>query len=176
MIALLAVVALIAVSATLFSLWPGSGPGPIVMPERATVFSPDGTPDHPAQADLAIDGDPDTSLHSDTYTDATPFPTFKQGVGLMLELSEPTALSEVTIDLPGTGTEVQIRAADSPSPASLSDTTELTPAVALQPGRNTIKVDNRTKTSDVLVWISTLGTTDGQSRTSISDITLRAAG
>ena len=176
MIALLAVVALIAVSATLFSLWPGSGPGPIVMPERATVFSPDGTPDHPAQADLAIDGDPDTSWHSDTYTDATPFPTFKQGVGLMLELSEPTALSEVTIDLPGTGTEVQIRAADSPSPASLSDTTELTPAVALQPGRNTIKVDNRTKTSDVLVWISTLGTTDGQSRTSISDITLRAAG
>ena len=179
-IALLAVVAVVAASAIFvtrgFGLWPSSGSGPIVMPERATVFSPDGTPDHPAQADLAIDGDPDTSWHSDNYTDATPFPTFKEGVGLMLELSEPTALGEVSIDLPSTGTEVQIRAADSPSPASLSDTTELTPAVALEPGRNTIKVDNRTKTSDVLVWISTLGTTDGQSRTSISDIALRAAG
>lgn len=178
-IAALAMVAVIVASTIFvtggFGLWSNSA-GPIVMPERATVFSPDGTADHPAQADLAIDGDPDTSWHTDTYQDADPFPTFKEGVGLMLELSKPTALSEVTIDLPSTGTEVQIRAADGPSPASLSDTTELSPAVTLQPGRNTISVDNQTKTSDVLVWISKLGKTDGQSRTDISDITLRAAG
>ncbi|MGB0961747.1 MAG: serine/threonine-protein kinase [Mycobacterium sp.] len=179
MIALVAVAGLIAASAIFltggFGLWSGNRPGPVVMPEQATVFSPGGSADHPAQADLAIDGDPDTSWHTDTYTDATPFPTFKEGVGLVLQLPEPTALSEVSIALPSTGTEVQIRASDSPSPASLSDTTELTPPVPLQPGRNTITVDNRTKTSNVLVWIAKLGTTDGQSRTSISDITLRAA-
>ncbi|GJF14337.1 hypothetical protein NGTWS0302_36050 [Mycolicibacterium cyprinidarum] len=180
MITLLAIVAVIAVSAIFvtrgFGLWSDNGPGPIVQPERVTVFSPGGTPDHPGQADLAIDGDPDTAWHTDTYRDATPFPVFKEGVGLMLELSESTALSEVTIDVPSTGTEVQIRAADSPSPASLSDTTELSPAVPLQPGHNTITISDHTKTSDVLVWIPTLGTTDGQSRTAISDITLRAAG
>ena len=179
MIALIAVVGVIAASAIFltggFGLWSGNRPGSVVMPEQATVFSPGGTADHPAQADLAIDGDPDTSWHTDTYTDATPFPTFKEGVGLILQLPEPTALSEVNITLPSTGTEVQIRASDSPSPASLSDTTELTPPVSLQPGQNTITVDNRTKTSNVLVWIAKLGTTDGQSRTSISDITLRAA-
>ena len=50
----------------------------------------------------------------------------------------------------------------------------LTPNVALQPGENTITVDNPTETSNVLVWISKLGTLDGQSRTNISEITLRA--
>lgn len=153
-----------------------SGPGPIVTPERATVFSPDGAPDHPDDADLAIDANPDTSWPTDIYHDVVPFPTFKEGVGLMLELPAPTALGEVTIDVPSVGTEVQIRAAESSDPNSLSDTSELTPNVSLQPGENTITVDNQTETSDVLVWISKLGTVDGQSRTAISDITLRAAG
>ena len=148
--------------------------GPIVTPERATVFSPGGAPDHPGQAGLAIDGDPNTFWPTDTYVDTAPFPVFKNGVGLMLQLSEPTALSTVTVDVPSTGTEVQIRAADSTSPTSLSDTTELTPSVRLQPGHNRIAVKSEKKTSDVLVWISTLGKTDGQSRTAISEITLRA--
>lgn len=151
-------------------------PGSIVKPESATVFSPGGSPDHPDQASLAIDGNPDTSWSSDVYQDAAPFPAFKQGVGLLLQLPSPTALSEVTIDVPSTGTEVQIRAADSAHPSNLSDTTELTPTVALQPGENTITVDNQTETSNVLVWISKLGTLDGQSRTTISEITLRATG
>ncbi len=175
---LVAVFATIAVTAVLvtggFGLWSGSSPGQIVTPEQATVFSPGGSPDHPGQADLAIDGNPDTSWPTDTYRDAAPFPTFKEGVGLILELAKPTALSQVTIDVPSTGTEVQIRAADSPSPASLSDTTELTPVVSLEPGKNTITVDNEKRTSNVLVWIAKLGKTDGQSRTQISDITLRA--
>ncbi|OLP00069.1 hypothetical protein BVU76_22740 [Mycolicibacterium porcinum] len=155
---------------------PHSGPGPVVTPQSATVFSPGGSPDHPDQAGLAIDGKPDTSWPTDIYQDAAPFPVFKAGVGLILQLPSPTALSEVTIDVPSTGTEVQIRAADSAHPNSLSDTTELTPTVALRPGENTITVDNQTKTSNVVVWISKLGTLDGQSRAAISEITLRAAG
>ncbi|MEN3224687.1 serine/threonine-protein kinase [Mycolicibacterium porcinum] len=153
-----------------------SGPGPIVTPKSATVFSPGGSPDHPDQAGLAIDGNPDTSWPTDIYQDAAPFPAFKEGVGLMLQLPSLTALSEITIDVPSTGTEVQVRAADTAHPSRLSDTAELTRSVALQPGENTITVDNQTKTSNVLVWISKLGTLDGQSRTYISEITLRAAG
>ncbi len=109
------------------------------------MFSPGGSPDHPDQAGLAIDGNPDTSWPTDIYQDAAPFPAFKEGVGLPTSAPSPTTLSEVTIDVPSTGTEVQIRAADSARPNSLSDTTELTPTVALQPGENTITVDNQTK-------------------------------
>ncbi|OBB26258.1 hypothetical protein A5792_03915 [Mycolicibacterium peregrinum] len=176
----LAVVAMIVATSVILIRGLGSSehsttPGSIVKPESATVFSPGGSPDHPDQASLAIDGNPDTSWSTDIYQDAAPFPAFKQGVGLLLQLPSPTALREVTIDVPSTGTEVQIRAADSALPNSLSDTTALTPNVALQPGDNTITVDNQTETSNVLVWISKLGTLDGQSRTNISDITLRAA-
>ncbi|MEB3905772.1 serine/threonine-protein kinase [Mycobacterium ulcerans] len=176
-VAALLALAAIAVAAVLthgFGLWSTSEPGPVVKAQQATVFSPGGTPDHPGQAGLAIDGDPNSAWPTDTYVDATPFPAFKQGVGLILRLAKPTALSEVTIDVPSTGTEVQIRAAGSATPASLSDTTALTPNVALHPGHNRIRVDSTTKTANVLVWISKLGTTKGESRNAISDITLRA--
>ena len=156
-----------------FGLW--SRPGPIVTPVSATVFSPSGAPDNPQKAGLAIDGNPDTSWPTVTYKDPIPFPNFVEGEGLLLHLSDPTALSAVTIDLSSTGTEVQIRSSPTETPATLADTTELTPTTPLQPGHNRIAVRDRTKTSNVLVWITKLGTTDGQSRTEISEITLQAA-
>jgi protein kinase-like protein len=172
-IAVIAAVALVLTHG--FGLWSSNGPGPVVKPERATVFSPGAPPDHPDEAGNAIDGDPNTAWPTDVYLDADPFPSFKQGVGLILELSEPTALRAVSVDVPSTGTEMQVRAADSATPSSLSDTTELTKSVALQPGHNRIPVDNHTKTANVLLWITKLGTTDGQSRTSISDVTVESA-
>ena len=156
-----------------FGIW--SRPGPIVKPVSATVFSPSGSPDNPQKAGLAIDGNPDTAWSTVTYKDPVPFPNFVEGEGLLLHLSEPTALSAVTIDLSSTGTEVQIRSSPTETPATLADTTELTPTTPLQPGHNRVEVHDRTKTSNVLVWITKLGTTDGQSRTEISEITLQAA-
>ena len=149
--------------------------GPIVKPVSATVFSPDGAPDNPQKAGLAIDGNPDTGWSTVAYDDAVPFPNFIEGMGLLLHLAEPTALSAVTLDVSSTGTQVQIRSSSTDTPAKLSDTTELTPTTSLQPGHNTIEVHDRTKTSNVLVWISTLGTTDGKSQMKISEITLQAS-
>ena len=51
----------------------------------------------------------------------------------------------------------------------------LTPATALKPGTNTIRVDNAPPTSNLLVWVSTLGQVDGKSRSDIAEITLKAA-
>ena len=94
------------------------------------------------QAPLAIDGNPSTVWPIDTYTDPVPFPNFKNGVGLMLQLSQPTKVGEVTIDLNSTGTAVQIRSSQTPTPSSLDDTTVMVPATTLKTGSNTIKVDN----------------------------------
>lgn len=174
--AFLAVIVVVAGAVLYFTTARSSGPGPIVKPESATVFAPGGSPDNPQDAGKAIDGNPDTAWTTVTYRDAVPFPTFIEGQGLMLHLSEPTALSAVTIDISSTGTEVQIRSSPTEQPAALSDTTELTPTTTLQPGQNRIEVRDGTKTSNVLVWISKLGTTDGQSRTEISEVTLQATG
>jgi putative peptidoglycan lipid II flippase len=163
-------------SATSGGATTGAATGGIVNPVRATVFSPQGEADAPSLAGLAIDGNPATMWPSDTYSDPAPFPGFKNGVGLMLQLPSPTTLGTVGINVTSTGTQVQIRASATPNPSSLDDTTVLTPPTPLQRGNNTIQVNASGPTSNVLVWISTLGTVDGKSRTDISEITLRAAG
>nr|WP_081495118.1 murein biosynthesis integral membrane protein MurJ [Mycolicibacterium chubuense] len=154
---------------------PPSDNGSTIKPVRATVFSPGGGADSPGQAGLAIDGNPATVWPTDTYSDSVPFPNFKSGVGLMLELSQPAKIGSVTINVDSTGTAVQIRSATTASPSSLDDTTALTQPQQLKPGSNTIQVDNAEPTSNVLVWISTLGQVNGQSRTDVAEITLKAA-
>ena len=153
----------------------GGGNGNAVKPVRVTVFSPEGEADAPDEASKAIDGNPATVWPIDTYTDPVPFPNFKNGVGLMLQLAQPTKIGEVTIDLNSTGTAVQIRSSQTPTPASLDDTTVMVNATTLKPGSNTIKVDDATPTSNVLVWVSTLGQVDGKSRSDIAEVTLKAA-
>ena len=145
------------------------------MYKRQTVFSPDGGADAPSLAGLAIDGDPATAWPTDTYTDTVPFPDFKNGVGLMLQLPKPAVVGNVTITVSSTGTEIQIRTASTSSPASLDDTTRLTGPTALKPGTNSISVPNAEPTSYLLVWISTLGQTAGKSRVDVSELTVRAA-
>lgn len=149
--------------------------GSVVKPVGVTVFSPAGGADNPDKADLALTGSPGSGWETDTYTDPVPFPNFKNGVGLMLQLPQPTKVGSVSLTVPSTGTQVQIRSASSASPASLDDTTVLTGATTLKTGSNTIDVNASSPTSYLLVWISTMGTTDGKNRTEISGLTVRAA-
>lgn len=154
---------------------PTTATGSALKPTRVTVFSPEGEADAPDAASLAIDGDTTTVWPIDTYTDPVPFPNFKNGVGLMLQLPEPARIGSVTVNLNSTGTAVQIRSSSSATPSSLEDTTALTEPTTLKPGSNTIQVDDAEPTSNVLVWVSTLGQVDGASRSDIAEITLNAA-
>jgi putative peptidoglycan lipid II flippase len=149
--------------------------GSVVKPTKASVYSPDGDADNAGQAGNAIDGNPTTSWATETYTDAVPFPNFKKGEGLMLQLPKATVVGAVTIDIASTGTKVEIRSANTPTPASLDDTSVLVPAFALKPGHNVIQVKSAAPTSNLLVWISTLGSMDGKSKAEISEITVQAA-
>ncbi|WP_209305859.1 protein kinase family protein [Mycobacterium sp. PS03-16] len=144
-----------------------------VIPAKAEVYSPDGRPDNPGEAGRAIDGDPATAWSTDRYYDAEPFPKFKEGLGLMLELAQPTALGAVTVDLGSSGTVVQVRSAGGPTPAGLADTAELSAPTSLKPGSNTIALRSHEPVSHVLVWVGTLGSTGGESRTAIAEVTLR---
>jgi putative peptidoglycan lipid II flippase len=148
--------------------------GSIVKPVSATVFSPGQEADNPGQAGQAIDGSPGTAWDTDTYHDAVPFPGFKSGVGLLLQLPQPTVVGAVTVDVPSTGTKIQIRSAATATPGKLENTTALSQPVAVHPGHNSIPVNASSPTSYLLVWIPTLGTTNGESRTSISDLTVQA--
>ncbi len=133
------------------------------------------TPTSPDQAGSAIDGNPATAWSTDTYHDAVPFPSFKNGVGLILKLPKPTAVGTVNLDTSATGTKVQIRSASTSAPAKLDDTTALTAPTSVHPGHNSIPVKAAPPTSYLLVWISTLGTTNGESRADFSEVTVEPA-
>lgn len=148
--------------------------GTVVKPTKVAVFSPGGDADNPGEADQAIDGNPGTSWHTDTYSDSVPFPGFKSGVGLLLQLPRPTSVGVVTLNVSSTGTKVEIRSSSTANPSKLEDTNLLTSAT-LKPGPNTIQVNASSPTSNLLVWISTLGTTDGKSEADISELTVQAA-
>ena len=104
-----------------------------------------------------------------------PFPGFKSGVGLMLQLPQPTVVGAVNVDLPSNGTKIQIRSAATATPAKLEDT-----AVLSQPTLNASGAQHHSRSTRprppryLLVWIPTLGTTNGQSRTSLSEVTVQA--
>jgi putative peptidoglycan lipid II flippase len=153
----------------------GALTGARVQPTAAAVFSPDGSPDDPQSAGAAIDGNPGTAWSTDDYYDADPFPKFKSGVGLLLQLPQPTPLSAVTVDLNSTGTVVQIRAAQSTAPKALAETTELTPPTPMRPGQNRITITHQAPVANVLVWISKLGSADGKNSSAISEIEVQVA-
>lgn len=146
-----------------------------VEPVAASVFAPDGSPDNPDQAGAAIDGDPATAWSTHRYYDDEPFPVFKPGIGLLVELAEPTRLSAVTVDISSEGTVIEIRSATGDAPRQLADTAELSPPTPVGRGANSIPVRSDEPVTHVLVWISTLGDTDGQSRAAISEIGLVGA-
>lgn len=143
-----------------------------VKPVTAEVFSPDGRPDNPGEAGRVIDGDPATAWTTDRYYDAEPFPKFKEGLGLMLRLPAPTTLGTVTVESPSAGTVVELRSTPGPSPSGLGETSALSAPTPLQPGRTTIAVQGREPVEHVLVWVPTLGSTDGRNQASVSEITL----
>ncbi|MFI6430177.1 murein biosynthesis integral membrane protein MurJ [Rhodococcus oryzae] len=146
-------------------------PGPVpagasVVPAGAAVYSPQGSPDNPATAKQAIDGNPATAWTTDGYFDQ--FPTFKNGVGLMIDLAEPSALREVSINSPSAGTSVEIRTAATANPTL--DQTQVIGAAVLGKGVTTIPVTGEGKTGKVLVWITKLASEGGKNQSSLAEI------
>ncbi|WP_204158523.1 murein biosynthesis integral membrane protein MurJ [Mycolicibacterium mucogenicum] len=151
-------------------------PGNVVKPVGVTVFSPGGGADSPETAGKAITGATGDAWSTDVYTDPAPFPGFKSGVGLMLNLPQSTTVASVSLNLTSTGTAVQIRSAQTATPSSLDATTVLTQPATMKPGTNTITISGAQPTQHLLIWISTLGTVDGKSKTDISNVVVKAAG
>ena len=144
---------------------PAAAGGP-VSAASVSVFSPQGTPDSPAAASLAIDGDPATSWSTDAYFD--PFPSLKHGVGLLVTLEDSANLSSAKITSQSPGTVIEIRSA--PSDSTSLDQTQVIGSGTLQSGETEIPLDTDGGTSHVLVWITGLSNDGGSNKSSISEI------
>jgi hypothetical protein len=135
-------------------------------------FDPEGSPvneENSEAASYAIDGDPDTSWHTENYYGPS-FGNLKPGVGLILDLGEPQEIRSLSVSAIGE-TQVEFRAAASDAtsaPASLDAYTRLDQAT----GEDlTLDAGEPVETRFVLVWLTELPQgDDGNYRGRITDI------
>jgi hypothetical protein len=142
--------------------------GPIAI-LSATGFDPQGDQNEKnSQAARTYDGNPATTWTSELY--ATPqFGNLKKGVGVLLDLGQPTSVHQVTIDLANGPVSVTVYAATSPS---LTGAAVIGTAPA-GTGRVQIKAATTMPESEfIIVWFSSLGPLGGQFGASISEIAL----
>ncbi|ORI19661.1 peptidoglycan biosynthesis protein MviN [Rhodococcus sp. 1168] len=133
--------------------------------DSVEVFSPQGSADNARSAGNAIDGDPSSTWSTDAYFQ--PFPSLKEGVGLLATLPSSKVLTSAFVNSPSPGTVVEIRSAPSDS-ASLSDTTVIGQAT-LGNGVTDIPLTVSEPTTHVLLWITGLGNDGGRNQSTIAD-------
>jgi hypothetical protein len=135
----------------------------------ATGFDPQGDQtENNALAPRLLDGNPATAWTTEQYTTAQ-FGNLKSGVGLLLNLGQPSSVHQVTVDLGVGPVDVTVYAATSPSlsgatvigsASSASGRIQLNAAAAMAPARY------------VIVWFTKLAPHGGQFDASISEIAL----
>ncbi|GGM66771.1 membrane protein [Longimycelium tulufanense] len=147
--------------------------GPKVGIASVDVVTPPGTgADNAATADRVIDGDPGTWWRTEVYKQQ--FPAFKNGVGLLLRLTDPAPLSKVTIDSPSKGTKVRLVAVDSPD-AKPEDGTVLAER-KLEQERTEIRIDKPERVRYLLVWITELADENPGYQSAIGEVVPYARG
>ncbi|WP_188543914.1 lipid II flippase MurJ [Rhodococcoides trifolii] len=142
---------------------PASTPIPIASVE---VFSPQGSADNPGTVDNVLDNNPSTVWDTDSYFQ--PFPSLKNGVGLLTTLDSPSTISSVYINSPSPGTVVEIRSASDSSPTL--DQTQVIGSGTLTNGLTEIAVRPDGPVDHLLFWITDLSTADGNNRSTIADV------
>ena len=145
-----------------------TGAGPIAI-LSATGFDPQGDQrENNSQAARVYDGDPATTWTSELY--ATPhFGNLKKGVGLLLDLGQPTSVHKVTIDLASGPVDLTVYAATSPS---IQGAAVIGTASAAS-GRIQLKASTVMPESQfIIVWFTSLAQDGSQFGASISEIVL----
>jgi hypothetical protein len=121
------------------------------------------------QAARAIDGDTGTAWRSERY-DTPDFGGIKKGVGLALDLGDPTAVSTVTLTAPGTDGAVELRAGDSPD----YDGSTLVAKGRVDGGKVVLTAAKPVQTRYLLVWFTRVPQQDnGERRVLVAETDVR---
>ena len=133
---------------------------------EATDFDPLGNGEEsPGRVPFAYDGDDNTAWRTVTYYNKS---LDKPGVGLLVDLGAPRSIGEITLDLVGNGTDLQVLTSNEPGP-SPQDYDLL--AQATEAGEKvTLKSADPTSARYVLIWMTGLPQVDGGWRGGIREM------
>jgi putative peptidoglycan lipid II flippase len=134
---------------------------------RAAAFDPDGDgSENDGEADLAVDGDPDTAWTSDTYRSAR-FGGLKPGLGLRLRLDGQRDVHRVQVRVGGSGSTVQLRRVDGDTVSStvLDRQRDASGTVTLRPSAP-VRAD------EIVVWFTRAARSDGGYRVEVAEVSV----
>jgi eukaryotic-like serine/threonine-protein kinase len=147
-----------------------------IEPVDASDFDPFGDGEHPGDIPNAYDGNPDTTWQTQRYNSAS-FGNLKPGVGLYLDLGEPTEISELRLALSPEGADVEVYAGDAaPSGGGDFDPAQWGEHAATVEGaaaETVIELDEAMEQQVWLIWFTSLPSDGGGNRVSVSDITFQ---
>ncbi|MGZ5416946.1 MAG: protein kinase domain-containing protein [Nocardioides sp.] len=153
---------------------PSSAPAEPITIAGVTDFDPAGDPpeENPESAPLAADGNPRTAWRTSTYFD--PLNLLKPGVGLLVDLGEPTEVSQVDVSFIGSPTSFEILAAEDGAAAPTSN--EGLARVGKLDNASTqgeVPLDEPITTQYLVVWLTDLPPADGGFRGQVAEIVVR---
>ena len=120
----------------------------------ATDFDPppgDGT-EHPERTGLAVDGNDSTAWTTEDYS--SPLPDLKEGVGLLIDLGEPRAVTEIVVRTSTPGFTYEVRSAD--EAADSVDEYEPRSEERRAEVEDGVTLDEQVEARYWLVWITSL--------------------
>jgi serine/threonine protein kinase len=135
----------------------------------ATDFDPGGEgEENRDQVELAIDGDVETAWTTSSYKRRPDLGGLKPGVGLVLDLGSTSIVRAVTVNLVGSGTSLELRAADEEGTAADDYQTV---ASATDAGRQVIlEPEDTVQARYLLLWLTSLPPDGGDFRGGISEV------
>ena len=139
----------------------------------ASDFDPQGDPpeENPELAPLAVDGDPDTSWRSMTYTQNLGPGGLKTGVGLLLDLGSVQSVSSIDLTLIGSPTSASFYLLDQ-APAAVRDS-EPVARTTVTGTQDRVSLDEPVTGRYLVVWLTSLPAIDGGFRGEVAEVAVR---
>jgi serine/threonine-protein kinase len=143
----------------------------------AQDFDPEGGDgEHPDEVKLAIDGIPNTTWQTETYTAGPDLSlSGKSGVGLIVEAAEPVTGQTLTVGTTTGGWSADVYAADSGPPDDLAGWGDPVGSISGAEAQQLIDLDVPSPARYYLIWFTKLAEADGGGRVEVSDVTLSGA-
>jgi hypothetical protein len=123
-----------------------------------------------SQATKAVDGDPKTAWKSNYYQTAD-FAGLKSGLGLVLDLGPQAGpdVQQVTVDVAGSGGQVELRTAPGPG----LDGSTVVAQATIDNGPAVLTPAKPVNASHLVLWFTKLPKTDGKYQLIVSEINIR---
>jgi len=149
--------------------------GAVIPPAAISEFDPygDHNDPHVSEAPRAIDGDPATAWHTQTFASAK-LGNRKPGVGLLVDLGDPREVASVRVGLLAAGTTVELL--ESNGPTAPATDTEMTMVASANdaPSEVTLRLATPTSARYWLVWLTKLPAGGGGFQSGVAEVVFQS--